>query len=124
MLTKPYDMLVNSSKLIDNVRKIQREKAGSYEPRKLEMRKVLEDAIENTSKVRDRDIHIDFKTDTDCSVEANELLRDVFINLVGNSIKHSKGPISIWIEMGRIRSNGKSYCQVAVEDNGPGSRMI
>jgi K+-sensing histidine kinase KdpD len=53
-------------------------------------------------------------------VQANELLRDVFVNLIGNAIKHSSGPIFVNISMKPVGEKGVKYYEVLVEDNGPG----
>jgi len=53
-------------------------------------------------------------------VQANELLRDVFVNLIGNAIKHSTGPAFINIRMAQEKNDDRQYCTVAIEDNGPG----
>jgi len=53
-------------------------------------------------------------------VMANSLLKDVFSNIVENSIKHSKGPLTISIEVLKVEKNGRQYYRVDIEDNGPG----
>ena len=53
-------------------------------------------------------------------VKANKLLREVFVNLIGNAVKHSKGPVNIWINVDCIRENGKEYYKISVADDGPG----
>jgi signal transduction histidine kinase len=52
---------------------------------------------------------------------ADGLVKDVFTNLVGNAIKHSNST-SVQINLGleRHREDGKEYCKVIVEDDGPG----
>jgi signal transduction histidine kinase len=42
------------------------------------------------------------------------------MNIVDNSVKHSKGPVIINISTAIIRVNGGNYCKIAFEDNGPG----
>lgn len=53
-------------------------------------------------------------------MKANELLSDVFQNLIGNAIKHSRGPLTINIIARKYNENGRSYCRITVEDDGPG----
>ena len=120
LVAKPYEMLQNSSQLIENVRKAQRERAGQYETRVMDMGKVLQDVKKSYANVAGRDIRIEFTRDGECQVAANELLKDIFLNLVGNAIKHSSGPILINIDMATISDHGRVYCRVVVEDNGPG----
>jgi signal transduction histidine kinase len=66
-----------------------------------------------------RDIRVNYHGDV-CYVMANELLSDVFSNIIGNAIKHSQGPLTINIDVKKIREDGNAYCLVSVEDNGPG----
>ncbi len=57
-----------------------------------------------------------------CIVIANELVTDVFSNLINNSIKHSDPdkPLNIDIRLDRIKEKGIDYLRCIVEDNGPG----
>jgi signal transduction histidine kinase len=47
-------------------------------------------------------------------------LVDVFSNIVENAIKHSIGPVTIDIRPGKMIRDGRNYCLINVEDNGPG----
>lgn len=52
---------------------------------------------------------------------ADELLIDVFANLIGNSIKHSGGKETIDIKLSKVSSNDDhGHYLVTIEDNGPG----
>ncbi len=120
LLAKPLEVMKNSSRLIDNVRKIQRLKEGRAGLKAVGLRPVLEGVIAQYASVPGRDISIHFTPIDGCSVLADDLVADVFSNIVGNAIKHSSGPLTIGIRMSRPTMNGKSYCKVSVEDNGPG----
>jgi PAS domain S-box-containing protein len=120
LLDRAIDSLNNSSRLIDNVRKLQREKIGLYKPEILDVGEILEELVAHFRKVPNREVNINYSHGVGCLVRANLLLKDVFINLIGNSIKHSTGPLTINIQVGRETLDGAIYCRVAVEDNGPG----
>ncbi|BAI61980.1 putative histidine kinase [Methanocella paludicola SANAE] len=120
LLDKAMDSIKNSSLLIDNVRKIQREKRGLYEPRIMDVSTVLSDVVEQHLDTPGRRVRIDFTPVKGFTVKANDLLKDVFINLVGNAIKHSTGDLTINISLYRVVKAGKEYVGVSVEDNGPG----
>jgi signal transduction histidine kinase len=55
-------------------------------------------------------------------VTANDLLKDVFANIVGNAIKHSAPgrPLTIGIRLADVKEGGISYYLVMIEDDGPG----
>ena len=70
----------------------------------------------------DRDVMINIQYVSDYLVQANELLKDVFINLISNAIKHSPAekPLIVNLKVETVNENGQKYYQCMVEDNGPG----
>jgi signal transduction histidine kinase len=106
--------------LIENVRKLQRERAGDLKIKEIDMAEIMTSVKDQYLNVPGRDVKINVNSRCTCNVFANDLLRDVFCNLVGNSIKHSIGPITININMDCVDEIGVNYCKVTVEDNGPG----
>jgi len=120
LLRKAIENIKNSSMLIDNVRKLQRERAGEFKIKAIDLTEVLASVKDQYLQVPGRDVKISFNARCRCVVFANDLLRDVFSNLVGNSIKHSSGPLTININLDCRDETGIDFCKVAVEDNGPG----
>lgn len=120
LLDKAYESLQNSSRLIDSVRKLQRGKAGFYPAKPLSIDDVLGEVVGSFRNMRGRDIRINYTPCGSLSVIANDLLKDVFENLIGNSIKHSRGPLTVNVDASVELKDGRPYCKVIVEDNGPG----
>jgi signal transduction histidine kinase len=120
IITKTIESLLNSSTLIDNVRKLRREKEGVLKAERMDVMEILASVRDQFTGMPDRDVRIDIRSKCRCFVMANELLRDVFSNLVGNSIKHSTGPLAINIDLACSAEGQEHFCQVAIEDNGPG----
>jgi PAS domain S-box-containing protein len=120
LLLKSIENIKNSSMLIDNVRKLQRERAGELKLMAIDIAEVLSSVKDQYLNVPNRDVKINLNTTCRCAVIANDLLRDIFSNLVGNSIKHSSGPLTVNIDMACIGERGVNFCKVTVEDNGPG----
>jgi signal transduction histidine kinase len=122
MVGKPMDVLKSSTKLIENVRKIQKITQNSLQKKTMNLGQVLSEAIKQYSGVPGNDVHINFTPTGDYRVFANELLIDVFMNLIGNSIKHSRnGRVTIDISLSkRSDDDGNEHYLVAVADNGPG----
>jgi PAS domain S-box-containing protein len=120
LLAKPFEVLKNSSRLIDNVRKIQQLKEKTVPLKAVELRPVLGSVIAQHTSVPGRDVLIHFTPISECSVMADDLIADVFSNIVGNAIKHSAGPLTIDIRMSQSMINGKGWCRVSIEDDGPG----
>jgi len=120
LITRPIETLRDNSRLIDNVRKIQKSKAGVFKTENIELEGMLRDAIARFSDVAGRNVRIDLVSSCSCTVMANELLKEVFLNLIGNAIKHSTGPLCIKIIAEKCEDGGNVTCRVAVEDDGPG----
>jgi PAS domain S-box-containing protein len=119
-LEKPIETLMKNSQLIDNVRKIKKEKSGEIKPILVDIDGVLRDVADQYSHISGREVTINYIPVSGCRVMANELLKDVFMNIVGNAIKHSSGPLEINIVLSKLQKQGREYYRVDVEDNGPG----
>lgn len=122
MLERPLETLKNSTRLISNVKKLQSAKKGGLKSRLMDLNQVLSDVIKDYSMVPGRDINIEFTPMAGCFILANDLIEDVFSNLIGNAIKHSSPDrqLAISIRVIRIRGQNEDYNVVMVEDNGPG----
>lgn len=81
---------------------------------------LLKELIEQFSTVAGRDVKISFRPSGNYQVCANQLLKDVFSNLIDNSIKHSEGSLVIIISTSAIYADKKMFCRIIVEDSGPG----
>jgi len=114
------DMLDQVSSLIDNVRKIQAVESGRRSLGLMDLTWTLEDVVAQRSSTPGREVDIDFRPDRRRLVLANEVLRDVFDNIIGNAIKHSDGDVSIKVRTSDWYESGKEYHRIDVEDDGPG----
>ncbi len=121
-LDKAMEALTTSSRLIDNVQKIQRSRAGGLKYNAIDLCDILTELKDHYSHVPERKVTIRLSTNNNCFVIANELIRDVFSNLIGNSIKHSspEKPLEIDLSVKNIIVDGKALYEVSVDDNGPG----
>ena len=120
LLDKARDSLKNISGLIGNVRKLQREKQGLYEPEVIDVSSMVREVVAHFQTPAGRNIRINYQTAGYCHVRANALLGDVFNNLIGNAVKHSKGDLDIDVRIDRVTSDNRPYCRIIVEDTGPG----
>ena len=89
LLEKPLEALQSSSRIIANVRKLQKAESGEFPSKTVDICSVLEDLKARYSNVPDRNVTINFEYTHPCYVPANELIGDIFSNLLGNAVKHS-----------------------------------
>jgi signal transduction histidine kinase len=120
MITRPAELIKSSSTLIDNVKKLQRIKSEPLREETIDLGPLLSSAISAHTVASGRTITINYSPATGYYVIANDLLRDVFSNLLGNALKHSNGPLVINIGLSTVSLDGAKYHRVVVEDDGPG----
>ena len=120
LLEKPIEALQNSSRLIHNVRKLQEMRASAGRLAPVDICQMLDEVRAQFSGVKNRDVRIDLACGSHSKAMANDLLKDVFSNIVGNAIKHTPGPVNVGIASEEITIKNKPYCKVSIEDNGPG----
>ncbi|WP_158308899.1 sensor histidine kinase [Methanocella arvoryzae] len=121
LLHKAIDSLEGSTRIIRNVRKLQMAQSGEMRSHKVDVGQVLDEVKSHYAGTRGEAL-VDYDRPAGCEVMANELLFDVFSNLVGNAIKHSaeKGRPVVKVRAGRSAEGGRVYCRITVEDDGPG----
>jgi PAS domain S-box-containing protein len=119
LLKSPFEALQRVSQLIDNVKKYQSKRFPELKYTAIDLGPMLEEVKDLYASLIEREIIINYAP-MQCRVKANELLKEVFSNLVGNAIKHSIGPVEITVGLTKVASEGRKYCQVKVEDNGHG----
>jgi PAS domain S-box-containing protein len=120
-LDKPVEVLQRSAQLIQNVRKLQKLHEGVLQNQDIDVCEVLLVVQRDYGAVPNKKITLNLHGFEHCYVRANELLHDVYANLVGNSIKHTGDRADITVDLNVVEdNNGGLYCRVTVEDDGPG----
>jgi PAS domain S-box-containing protein len=120
-LDRPMEVLKRSSRLIQNVKKLQKINQGGMVLEIVDLGEVLGDIMKIYSTVPGRRITICSELAPGIRVMASPLLTDVFSNLIDNAIKHSDSPdIKISITMTETFHGKNGYYRIYVDDNGPG----
>jgi len=120
LVEKSIQALKDSSRLIDRVRKLQKASTGELRNFEVDLGETLDRVVSYYERVRDGAAEIDYEPVAGYRVMANELLYDVFSNIMENAIKHSgkKPHIKVRVEEGS--EEGRRFYKVIVEDDGPG----
>ncbi len=117
------EQIVRGSKLAWNIRKLSQieETESSLEP--VEIFQVLKEAINFIQKSyhnKEIDIQIDSQIKQGF-VQANELLLDLFENILFNAVKHNENPkIEISVKISKVDKDRKKYVKFEFLDNGIG----
>jgi PAS domain S-box-containing protein len=120
MIGKSVEVLQRSTQLIRNVRKLQKLNEIMLPTHEVDVGGMLHAMVREFGAVPGKNVWLNHNGDGHCYVRANELLQDVFANLVGNAIKHTGDKADINIGLDVVNDNDGRYCRVSVEDNGPG----
>jgi PAS domain S-box-containing protein len=120
LLLKPLQSLQNSSRLIENVRKLQHLREGKIPARIVDIGATIEDICRQYARPAKRQVIINISRSCRCNVLANDLLKDVFDNLIGNAVRHNEGDLTIDVVIEMTREGNRDYCTVTISDNGCG----
>ena len=96
-LQKSLDTMCQQTSLIKNVKTLQRLKTEQKRNEEIDLGEMIAEAVRECHNVPGREVTIEYESPGKCFVSANRLLKEVFVNLIGNSVEHSKGPVRIWI---------------------------
>ena len=113
-IEKPLQAIINSTKLIENVRKLQRLRTDGIRTRPIDLHDLFEDLRSRDFHVDDKDVTVNFEMIPHFYVEGSELLKDVFYNLISNAVKHS-GPdqsVTVDVRVERVGEDGPGILQV------------
>jgi PAS domain S-box-containing protein len=120
IISRSMRALENSSKLIDKVRKLQKARSGELSSQEIDLGRTLSEVCDYYSRTLNSGQAIHYEPVPGCTVMGNELLYDVFSNLIDNAIKHSQDIPAINIRLDRVNEPGGTFYMVAIEDNGKG----
>ena len=119
-LAKAISLARDAKNLVENVRGISNIKASDVLPgRRYDLREVLVRCISSAKRDHpSKDVVVGFDCPhTECFVKADDLIFDLFSNILGNSVKYSGGTTA---EFDVSIANGHSAWTVRVEDRGIG----
>ena len=120
LLLKSMGALENSTRLIDNVRKLQKAQTGELKLHAVDACQDILRVLGHYSNIPGVKATFNYELPPGCTVMANDLLYEVFENLIGNAIKHAGPRPTIRIKYETTMLNGKNCDRFTVEDDGPG----
>lgn len=117
------DQVKRGANLVSNVRTISEIEETEIELKPIEISDYLNKAIKYTIKgFQDKNINIKIEpTMENVVVKANELILDVFENILINAVKYNENiSIEIMIKFSKVEKEGKNYYKLEFIDNGIG----
>ena len=120
MIDNSLKALRQSTRIIENVKKIMRI-GGLITLDRIDVDAVVRDCIDCLPSGFKK-ISIDYTSNPGMFAMADGSIRDIFVNLLDNSLKFSGDEVHITIHADKIEHEGKSFYCVTVEDDGIGVR--
>jgi PAS domain S-box-containing protein len=117
------DQVSRGANLVSNIRKISSIDKINRNLRKVEICSILRNSVNNIkNSFPKRKINITFKSDYEkLFVQANQLIGDIFNNILYNAVKHNTRPVvEIEVEILRKLLNGVYLVELQFIDNGVG----
>jgi signal transduction histidine kinase len=121
-LNRSLELVQRSSELIQRVKTVRMSSMGDGRLERTDLAKSVAAAVQRFRRIAGRHIEIHYMPGSGHFVLANELLPEVFVNIIGNAIKHSSPSKGLVIDIRTdtaISGRQKSY-NVSICDNGPG----
>jgi len=117
------NQIIRGSKLISNVRKLSELEVSEIEIESIEIISLLKTSIDNLKNAyQNQDIQVKIETDQNIIyVHANDLLSEVFENILINAVNHNQNlNIEIIIKISEATLNDINYVKLEFIDNGIG----
>ncbi len=123
MLKISKQQVSRAANLISNTRKLSRLEEVKIPTQPIEAIEVLNQSIDLLLKgLQEKKINIDIENlYKSITVQANELLIDVFENILINAVKYTQNfPVKIKIKVSKLRKDGLKFVKFEFEDSGIG----
>jgi PAS domain S-box-containing protein len=115
--------IMRGAKLISNVQKLSQLEETQISLQSMEFLPILNNIREKIlDSYQDKNINIEINNPYEnITIQANELLLDVFENILNNAVRHNNKPIiEILIKISKTQKNKISYWKIEFMDNGRG----
>jgi len=110
----------SSADIINTVRRLQQLSEEKLGLERLDINDAILESIKEAPHPADKKITINYTPTKGLVVECVPILKEIFSNLINNSIKYSGPEVAIDIETGQSTLWDKKYYTVTVSDNGIG----
>ena len=110
----------SSAALINNVRKLQHISEDKTAAEVIDINGLISECIKEAPRPQDKEITINYIPRKGMWIKCTPLVKEIFCNLVNNSVKHSGPEVTIDIEAGETTMWDKKYYSISISDNGPG----
>lgn len=109
-----------SASIIDNVRKVQAINVEKVAFQRMDINDMILESIQEAPIPEGKHVSINYTPKSGLIINGNSLMKEVFSNIIGNSIKYSGDVVVIDIWVDEVSKTGKKFYDVSIADNGHG----
>jgi signal transduction histidine kinase len=109
-----------SASIIKNVRSVQKITGEKEQPTLIDINGLISLCIKEAPRPADKKVTVRYTPREGMFIRGTPLAKEIFCNLINNSIKYSGKEVDIDISVDDVAVNGKMYYQIAISDNGYG----
>ncbi|CAJ35133.1 predicted signal transduction histidine kinase [Methanocella arvoryzae MRE50] len=120
LIRRAIASIKGSAGIIENVRKIQEFTSGELHLDNVDIDDMIRRSIAESPRPQGKTVIINYRPKPGMITRGTPLLKEVFSNIIGNSIKYSGTEVTIDIDVREIMDDGKISYEVAIADNGQG----
>jgi signal transduction histidine kinase len=120
MINNAITSVMSSAGIIDNVRKLQKITGEELHREKVDIDQMIQACINETYRPEGKKVVIRYTPKKGLYVIGTPLLKEVFCNLIDNSIKYSREEVQVDIGVKETQTDGRKIYEVSVSDNGYG----
>jgi signal transduction histidine kinase len=120
MVANAITSVMSSAGIIDNVRKLQKITGEELHVERVDIDPMIQACINETHRPEGKKVVIRYTPKNGLYVVGTPLLKEVFCNVIDNSIKYSGDEVEIDIQVAEKQLSGRRVYEVSVSDNGYG----
>lgn len=120
MINNAITSVMSSAGIIDNVRKIQKITGEEIHGERVDIDQMIQACINEAHRPEGKTVTIRYSPKKGLYVVGTPLLKEVFCNLIDNSIKYSRDEVEIDILVKETQTEGRRVYETTISDNGYG----
>jgi PAS domain S-box-containing protein len=119
-ITDALNAIRGSANIIDNVRKVQAISEERMALHSIDINDMMLECIREVPNPGCKKVTINYESEGGLMIKGSPLMKEVFCNIIGNSVKYSADEVVVDISIERADRAGKKFYEVSIADNGYG----
>ncbi|WP_230740780.1 PAS domain S-box protein [Methanooceanicella nereidis] len=120
LVEKLLENLGKSIKIVDGVKNIQQVQRSELSMQYYDLHDVISECISSIEPVQEKRLSVSYNGKPGSFVYASPQIKEIFMNIFDNAIKHSDQDVNVKVDIVRIEEDERTYHRISIEDDGRG----